>query len=422
MTIQFNLHNPSKKETLIYVKVRHARKVIANWSTSQKIPPNYWNGNRIKKTYPGYMGLNALLDRIESDFKDYIRACFAQGVPVEKKGLRDILDEVLQRPSSDGLPRTFFDFFDYFIEEREKSPKYSYYTTRSYHKVRRKIREFNPRLDWPDLGLSFFFRWTDYLFDQDLQTNYVSKLVKTLKVILRDARDRGYPVNPEFEHKQFKVKEKKIDKTYLTEDEISAIINVDLGGNEYLEKIRDLMLVACFTGARFSDFTRINSDIVESTTAGRTVIRLKTVKSGRNTEVVVPLHPLVRLVLEKRNGKLPSLGKSTAVANVLFNRYLKEVCELAGINEPTISTSHEGGQTTEVLRPKFELVTAHTFRRTFITHNRAAGVPDSVIMAATGITKVDTLAGYDRLEKERSAEIIERSSYFNSSRWLRRIK
>ena len=53
-------------------------------------------------------------------------------------------------------------------------------------------------------------------------------------------------------------------------------------------------------------------------------IELKTQKT--ETPVVIPVHPMLKRILIKRNGQLPY-----KISDAKFNKYVKEVCEIAGI-------------------------------------------------------------------------------------------
>src|SRR6266540_5025033 len=60
----------------------------------------------------------------------------------------------------------------------------------------------------------------------------------------------------------FKTMEEETDAIYLNEEEIKLIYSADLTSHSHLEKYRYLLVFACLTGLRFSDFSLIKSEDV----------------------------------------------------------------------------------------------------------------------------------------------------------------
>ncbi|HEV2831338.1 MAG TPA: site-specific integrase, partial [Hanamia sp.] len=119
----------------------------------------------------------------------------------------------------------------------------------------------------------------------------------------------------------YKIMEEQVDAVYLTWQEISIIYHLDLSANRNLEKYRDLFVLGCLTGFRFSDYSDIKPEEVRG--GMLYVNQTKTLST-----VVVPLrNDAKRILIEKYNMKMPQ------VSNPNFNHYIKEVVRLAGIDE-----------------------------------------------------------------------------------------
>ena len=58
-----------------------------------------------------------------------------------------------------------------------------------------------------------------------------------------------------------------------------------------------------------------------------------------------------------------------------MNRYLKNLCELAGFNKPITRTCYRAGQRVEETYPKYEMIGTHAGRRTFNRHHTVPGHP-----------------------------------------------
>lgn len=173
------------------------------------------------------------------------------------------------------------------------------------------------------------------------------------------------------------------------------------------EEVRDVFLVGCFTGQRFSDYSRIDSTCLDVTAKGTKVLRLIQIKTGK--AVVIPiLDTRLVSILEKYDYDLPN------IVDVVFNRYIKEICRelsesVPSLAEylPTILTKKEkeaerdGKATFErdkqgrVIKHRYELVMSHTARRTCITlmHlSRKYTIPQ--MMSVSGHTKTETFFRY----------------------------
>ena len=85
---------------------------------------------------------------------------------------------------------------------------------------------------------------------------------------MNEATERGYNTNLEFRNKRFKTLREEADNVYLSIDELQKIEKIDLKASPKLEKVRDLFLIGCYTGLRFSDFTQINPENIISNNNG----------------------------------------------------------------------------------------------------------------------------------------------------------
>ncbi|PSR55762.1 hypothetical protein AHMF7605_20775 [Adhaeribacter arboris] len=83
-----------------------------------------------------------------------------------------------------------------------------------------------------------------------------------------------------------------------------------------------------------------------------------------------------------------------------FNSYIKEACQLAGINELITVTSYSGGKSIEKTVPKYELITSHTARKTFTTNSLIFGLNESIVKKITGHKKDKNFQRYVKLADE----------------------
>ena len=86
-----------------------------------------------------------------------------------------------------------------------------------------------------------------------LKINSIGKTIKQLRIFVRDRTKRK--IIPPIDLSDYKIPEEEADAIYLTLEEIARIYKTDLDGFPYLVEYRDLFVLACLTGLRFSDFS-----------------------------------------------------------------------------------------------------------------------------------------------------------------------
>ncbi len=227
-----------------------------------------------------------------------------------------------------------------------------------------------------------------------LRINTIGKTIKHLKSFLKDRMSKK--IIPYVDLSSFKVMEEEIDAVYLSWRELSAIYHLDLSVKTHLEKYRDLFVLGCLTGFRFSDYTDIKPEEVRD--GMLYVNQTKTLST-----VIVPLRKDARTILiDKYNMQMPQ------VSNVNFNDSIKEVVKLAGIDEQVKITHKKGNRVVEETRPKYAWVTSHTCRRSFCTNEYLEGTPVNLIMAISGHKTEKAFRRYIKADQVQKAYMIKK--------------
>jgi integrase len=242
-----------------------------------------------------------------------------------------------------------------------------------------------------------------FLLNKGYSPNTIGSRIKNLKVFMGEAMERGLTDNTHFKSSRFKKPYEKSESIYLTLDEIKAIYELDLSENTRLEKVRDLFIIGCYTGLRFSDLEQLCTDnLIDN----KTKIKIKTVKTGE--VVVIPLHKHVREILEKHDGIPPQL-----ISNQKMNDYLKEIGEKAGITDAVIINTTKGMIKESATYNKFELITSHTARRSFATNAYLNDIPSISIMKITGHSTEKAFLTYIKISQEDNANKLLNHPFFN---------
>jgi len=217
------------------------------------------------------------------------------------------------------------------------------------------------------------------------QITWIRKLFKMLNTFLNWAYDRNYHQNLTF--KKFNLKEEDIAVTILMPQELEQLISLDLSNNERLEKVRDIFVFQCYTGQRYSDIQKLDfSDIKKG------IWYLKTQKTKDDLNI-----PIFGQALKVYNKYKEKYSKLPTISNQNANDYIKEICKLAGIDTPYKKINYVGSKIIEKKEPKYNFITTHIARKTFISlsiHNKM--LPDT-IMKITGHKKYEVFKKYEKL-------------------------
>ena len=226
-----------------------------------------------------------------------------------------------------------------------------------------------------------------------LKVNTIGKTIKQLRIFLKNRMRKK--IIPFIDLADFKGLEEEVDAIYLPWNEINKIYNTDLSNFPHLRDYRNLFVLGCFTGLRFSDFSTLQiSDFRNG------MLYKKQNKS--DGWVVIPLRKEVMdLFGNEFKDEIPK------VTNAEFNRHIKNLGKLAGLTE-LIKFSYKKGQedVIEVL-PKHEWITSHTCRRSFCTNEFLAGTPVELIMKISGHKSVKDFYKYIRITPEEAAQKIK---------------
>ena len=202
---------------------------------------------------------------------------------------------------------------------------------------------------------------------------------------------RKYLNNEDF--KNFKsIKQPDGLKVIITTEEMKRIEALKTD-KSYLLNARELFVLSCDTGLRFSDYSRVDRQHLKVDQDGDNVLMIRQKKTSEFIEI-----PLTDRAYQVVCSLIS--GDIHAISNQKMNAYLKELCELAKIDEPFDSETWIGKNRTVEVKPKYELVSTHTGRRTFCTKLLEQGVPAQTVMEYSGHKDYKSFAKYVNIPKQ----------------------
>ena len=250
--------------------------------------------------------------------------------------------------------------------------------------------------DWEDVDSAFHFRLVQKMQDAGFALNYQWKTVSQLKTVMNEGFKLKFHASTDYQN--FKARREETDTVYLTREEVERLWKYTPRG-ALDRKARDLFLLGVYTAARFSDYSRLSTDMIQDG-----VIRFHQVKTAGS--VLIPASPRVVEIL-KRNG-----GRAPDIAQQHLNEWIKRVCEKVGIDSPVEISKTVGVRRETEIKKKYELVTSHTARRTGATLLYMTGVPLQQVMLITGHKDEKSIRRYLRLTKEENVALLKDNPFF----------
>ena len=362
--------------SLIYIQYGHLSRTTL-FSTGIRIDPKHWQGdkdqnNPISRGQPGYTSNNSVVLKKKQNIEEVKNSLILQDIEPTIEAVR----EEINKDKSKKIQReqNLMKLFDQYI--KDITPIRALTTIKkfntSYNHLKVYVESKNIKLKPYHITLDLYNGFVNYLLeDIGLVNNSVGAIIKNWKVFLRDLEKKGYRFNADL--KDFKVMSEDPNIVFLTHSELKQLEKHDFKKRPGLERARDIFLVQCYTGLRYSDIARLGIEHIKGNT-----IRMRAHKNKK--PVTIPLAPKVIEILDKYHYELPVISPQK------FNDYIKDACELAEIDEQTEEVIYKGGQKTYVKRPKYKLMSSHKAVSTFISLCGANGVPAKVVSEITGKT------------------------------------
>jgi integrase len=400
LSVSFQLRSKVSKgntDVQCHITINGGKRLVYN--TYKKVLAKDWTKKSsdkrafrfFKSTMKGYHEANKdLLDFFQTVHSEFNRFCREHNRVPTNQELKHCLNVAFERTKR-AERIDLFQFIERFIERRRKSmiaegKRVSGNTTLTgYQQSLNLLKEFSKStrtpLDFDLINLEMYEAYVEYMQDEKrYRPSNIGKHIKYLKTFMNDALELGFTKNRSHQSKYFRIIRSESFAIALNEEEVQAIHELDLSDNKGLDEQRDVFIVQCSTGLRFSDVSNLTRENIR-TDSGKSYIQIKTQKTG---EVVsIPIDARLSEILVKY--KDTSNGFPRAFQNQVMNRYLKVLGQKVDLlhQYETINSTIGGKNVTE-MKKRYELLTSHTGRRTFATKYYHLGVPPQVLMLITG--------------------------------------
>lgn len=416
-TVKFYLKSPKQSNSSLFFRINYGAFKIVNgkkqylplqYQIDKTINPTFWNSKKgeVKQVnkFPQYPEFNARLNNIRDTALTVLRKLKNDGIKLSNDILRKELDKVFKKhkdQTESNSDMELMTFIPHFINTVNRSTG----TKSTYKLLLSNLLEyessFKIKLTYDTIDIDFYNSFIQFLQSKQYTPNTIGGRIKMLKVFMNEAYERGLHVNLDFKKKAFTKPSEDTKNIYLNENELKQIYSLNLSKNSKLDKARDWFLIGAYTGLRFSDLQKLMKDNIKNNT-------LEIITKKTATNVVVPLHYIVKEILAKYSYQLPKV-----MSNQKFNDYIKDVCALAGIDEDILIEETKGVNKSKKTVKKYTLVSAHTARRSFATNAFIAGVPTLQIMKMTGHNTEKSFLLYIKISEQENAQKLQSHPFFN---------
>lgn len=425
----------------VYIQYIHNRKAILIY-TGIRTKPDLWDdtdpetGKKIEGRikYPPLKGLsekerksikekvnsdNSIIDGFKSRIAVEVNSLVHQKIDPTVNRIKDILTKEKEEIKKNDDAK-LIDLFKKYAAENQYNLTNG--TLRHYRVTAGHVEKFLKKFRKSTILLSdvTFELVEDFkrfcIADLGLSNGSANNQIKRLKRFLQYSYDRG--AYDALNFKKVKLYEYRIEdqkKIYLTKDEINRLYNYDfhtkasypimvpvLKGKtevvnvspETLTKARDLFILGCFTGLRFSDLEQLSPEHI---TKG--FIELTTIKTHKPVHIPIILY--AKDIIEKYSNGLPMISQQK------MNMYIKEICRIVGIDDKIKLPTWRGKDRKDEIFSKYDLITSHTMKKSFVMLCVNEGIPVEVVASITG-NSIKTLSHYYQIENDTKVKHLQK--------------
>lgn len=284
---------------------------------------------------------------------------------------------------------------------------YSKGTIRSYratlHYLKKFEYEFNSKIYCDQINVFWAEEFQIFLKDKNLSKNTIKSNMNRIKTVLNRAFYAGLAP---FSAKGISLRGEKNPSMYFTLNELKHLKNYKLSSPSRAYA-RDIFIMQCFLGMRVGDYFEFLKDPKKYIVKENDNDYVDFYSEKTKKRSVVPVSEVVRTTLGTYNYQFFSM------ATWSYNEILKASLKEAGMNALVPKRITKGGVLNATMKPKHELVSSHTARRTFASILEVEGLERQMIMKMTGHSTEQSYLSYVQVTEWESAREAKKHPFFN---------
>ncbi len=316
--------------------------------------------------------------------------------------LKDLFNDLVGRDTplkktlaAEEANRTIITCLDIFTKTMGRQNNWTHSTFQRFDVMRKHIMRYNPHLSLQTLSVKDMQGYVEHLLSHGLRNTSIAEELNFFRWLLRWAARNGYYFGNL--HETFRPKLKGITNCkeiiYLTLEELNRIDSHEFTPQQRnLERVRDVFVFCCFSGLRYSDVAKLKKADVKDD-----YIDIVTQKTSDGLRIELNKH--TKMILDKY-ASLKGTRALPVLSNVAMNLHLKTLGKMCKLDNPTRTVYFRGTKRIENVYPKWQLLTTHVARRTFVVTALQLGIPAEVIMRWTGHSDYDSMKPYVEIVDE----------------------
>lgn len=389
---------------------------LAKWDVDRQRVRNGCT-NKLKQSASD---INSDLNKYSTDIQAIFKEYEVQSIIPTPKQLKDNFNERQNKDNRSDQADKLVNIFDEFIRESSKQNNWTQSTIQKLTTVKNHLGGFDKSLTYDSLSLDVLAEYVNYLHGIDMRNNSINKQINLLKWFLRWGVEKGYSKNNVFESFKPKLKTTAKKVIFLSWDELIQLQEYKIPETKkYLDRVRDVFLFCCYTGLRYSDVYNLKRSDIKNN-----YIEVTTIKTADS--LTIELNNYSREILDKyRDIYFENSKVLPVISNQKMNDYIKELAELANINEVVRETYYKGNQRIDEVVPKYTLLGTHAGRRTFICNALAMGIPAQTVMKWTGHSDYKAMKPYVDIadkDKQEAMTLWDKKDINDTDKLLEQLK
>lgn len=334
--------------------------------------------------------INRRIDKLKVKIEDIYDKAITLKDNITLEYLKERLKDSLGEKEEKSL--TLSDLIDSFIEYHKND--WTNDTAQKFKRIKTHITDmaflYGTTLDVREFNADFFTNYFNFSLSELKHRNTtISKNMGLIKWFLNWVNE-NQSINTSV-HKKYKVSKKfkntaqPSNNVALSWTEVMHLYNLDTK-SKTANEVLDCFLFSCFTGLRHSDLKNLKKANIK-----KDFIELTTIKT--RDHLIIDLNKYSKAIIDKYKNLIGNYCLPV-LSNQQSNLILKDIGQIAKFNDEISVVYYKGTQRFESTFKKWQLLSTHVARRTFITTALLKNIPVQIIMAWTGHKDYNTFEGY----------------------------
>lgn len=345
-------------------------------------------------------------DIIDDIFSEYsvIKKRYPTADELKLEYSRKINRKVERFQTPDSMP--LYKLKEIHIEEEAENKQWSDNTIKNHRKLINHLKHYFKSKSINDIDEKDVSGFLKYLQNKPLdkkgnesaphKNSSLRRIFRDFKQTLIWANKKGYSshnIHETFKPRFKGTEEKLSDVIFLTWDEINKLFEYEFK-DQYLQYVKDVYCFCAFSSLRYSDVAKLKKSHIRDNNF--------VVATEKTTEpLIIELNDYTKAILRKyKNFEHPNDLALPVTSLKCINEKIKIIGEHLGFDSPVREVYFIGNKYYENTYKKWQLLSSHSARRTFIVNAITLGIPVEVIIKWTGHKDYEAMKPYIKIVDE----------------------